>query len=136
MRILPLVVALSTAAPVCAQTRLYTNADLTPKPVTAWTRTVTPAELESLRQHQYQAPPEPAREPWPSVFVMASSPTAGPYGEFAPFPDVSPLNGTPYVVGRMYVGRPYGARSEGDRRRSFSRSDRPIASRADRTRRR
>jgi hypothetical protein len=136
MRILPLVVVLQSAAPVCAQSPLYTNADLTPKPVTAWTRRVTAAELESLRQYQYRAPPAPAREPWPSVFVMASSPTAGPYGEFEPFPETRPLNGTPYVVSPRYVGRSYRARPDGDRGRSPDRSDHTFASRADRTRRR
>lgn len=115
MRILPLAVVLLTAAPVGAQSRVYTNADLTPKPVTEWRRTVTPAELDSLRQHQYQAPPPaPAGANGPTVVVFGSSPTDGPFGAFTPLAAPRRLDGTSYVdppweqfayVGGSYYGR-------------------------------
>jgi hypothetical protein len=49
-----LVGILCAALPAAAQSRVYTNADLTTHPVTSWTRTVTAAELASLREHQTQ----------------------------------------------------------------------------------
>ena len=59
MRVVTLLVVLLTAAPVVAQeSRLYTNADLTPNPVTAWTRTVTLAELASLASRQFALSPQ------------------------------------------------------------------------------
>ena len=57
MRTITLGVALLlTATPGFSQTRVYTNADLTPTPVTRWTRTVTPEELASLAARQFRLP--------------------------------------------------------------------------------
>jgi hypothetical protein len=56
----------------------------------------------------------------PLVVIVGSSPTAGPFGEFAPFPPSFPLDGTwlrqrPAVYGRAFVhpfgGRPFELRS-------------------------
>ena len=54
MRTFPLLALLLIATPAAAQSRLYTNADLTPTPVTRWTRTVTAAELASLEARQFR----------------------------------------------------------------------------------
>lgn len=70
MRTITLLVVLMTAWPAAAQSRLYTNADLTPTPMTAWTRTVTPAELEALAAHQFHAP---APALGPTVIVVGRS---------------------------------------------------------------
>lgn len=126
MKLLPAALVLLTAVPASAQSRVYTNADLTSRPVTAWTVRVTPEELESLRQHQYHAPPT-VRDDGPRVYVMGSSPTAGPFGEFKPFPIARRLDGTfygdpPYLqfgyVGRFYGSGFYGS---GFNRRSYER---------------
>jgi len=63
MKVLPLVVVLLTAAPVCAQSRVYTNADLTPHPVTTWTRTATPEDLAGLETRAFQLPGRWPAEP-------------------------------------------------------------------------
>lgn len=111
MKILPLLVVLLTAAPVVGQSRLYTNEDLG-RPLSPGRGTVSPEQLAALAQHQYQAPPTPARELGPWVYVMRSSPTAGPFGEFAPFPTPVRLDGTSYRdppwFMSAYVGRSYG----------------------------
>jgi hypothetical protein len=41
-----------TALPAVAQSKVYTNRDLTPTSVT-WTRTVTPEELAGLKAREY-----------------------------------------------------------------------------------
>lgn len=73
------VVVLCTALPAAAQSRLYTNADLSSKPVTP-TRTVTAAELAGLKAREFVwVPSVPAG---PRVFVLPASERAS----FAPFP--------------------------------------------------
>jgi hypothetical protein len=53
-----LVALLLSARTVAAQSKVYTNRDLTPRPVTAWTRTVTPEELRGLESRQFKLPLE------------------------------------------------------------------------------
>lgn len=110
MKFLPFALFLLTALPASAQSPLYTNADLghrlSPNRVT-----VTAEDLESLRQHQYHAPPPPLRQDGPTIFVIDSSVTAGPFGEFAPFPPPRRLDGTSYDqlpwIYSTYVGPSY-----------------------------
>jgi hypothetical protein len=128
MKLMPLLIALLTVAPAAAQSRVYTNADLMPNPVTAWTRTVTPARLSPteaaaiLAPYRFQAPPPRALEAGPWMVVLHSSPTAGPFGEFAPFPAPVRLDGTSYLdppwEQRAYVGRSYGSGRTADARPS------------------
>ena len=93
MRSIPLVVALLVAAPAFGQSRVYTNADLG-KPLPG-VSTVTPAEAAALlapRQFVYVAP-RPAE---PQVVLIASSPTAGPFGEFTSLSPSRRLDGSSY----------------------------------------
>lgn len=110
MKLLPVALVLLAAAPVGAQTRVYTNADLTSHPVTTWTRRVTAEELESLRKHQYQAPPAPAPEWGPIITVVRSSPTAGPYGEFPSYRQPRRFEGTWGYGAAPWLWSPYGGR--------------------------
>jgi hypothetical protein len=72
------IACLLLAAPVAAQTRVYTNADLG-KPIT-WSQTPTAEELASLKARQFVAPPFiPDR---PSLRVIDGDPTHGPFGPF------------------------------------------------------
>jgi hypothetical protein len=72
--ILVLAALLCAGSPVAAQsTKVYTNADLTSRPVT-WTRTVTAAELAGLQARQFVAPLPPG----PSVFVLDASERLAP----------------------------------------------------------
>jgi hypothetical protein len=92
MKLITVTVALFTAWPVCAESPLYTNADLG-KPLTR-THTVAPAQLASLAARQFAyVPPVP---PGPQVIILNSSPTAGPFGEFAPFEFGRSMDGLPY----------------------------------------
>jgi hypothetical protein len=123
MKLIPVVVSLlAIAAPAAAQSRLYTNADLVTGPVT-WTRTVTPEELQGLIARQFVYVP---RQPsGPFVGVVGSSPTAGPFGEFRPFPVPTRLDGTSYPdppwqmtthIGRSYAGPRSRPRADARRR--------------------
>ena len=121
MRVITLLVVLFTAAPVVAQeSRLYTNADLTPNPVTAWTRTVTLAELASLASRQFALSPQLPGGP---TVIFISLPDAP---GFTPFPPTRPLS-EPWSM-TTYVGRTHGERSPGGGR-SMSSHARAHASR-------
>jgi hypothetical protein len=91
--ILLAVVALLTAAPVCAQSRVYTNADLTPHPVTAWTRTATPEDLAGLQTRAFQLPGRWPLEP--TVIVVSTR--AEPQGLLPYRPLSEPWSMTAYV---------------------------------------
>jgi hypothetical protein len=109
MRVVTLLVVLLAAAPVAAQEpRLYTNADLTPKPVTAWTRTVTLTEFAGLASRQFALSPQFADGPT-VIFVSLPDPRG-----FTPFPPTRPLS-EPWSM-TTYVGRPYGGHPSGGRR--------------------
>jgi len=96
-----LVGLLCTALPAAAQSRVYTNADLTPRPVTAWTRTVTPAELASLESRQFRPSWSPSERPYgPVVVILPNTPL------FAPFEPTRPLS-EPWSM-TTYVGGGYG----------------------------
>ena len=68
----------------------------------------SPADAAAiLAPHQFVAPP-PAEGPY--VVIIGSSPNAGPFGEFAPFPPTRRLDGTllsqrPWTMRTYYVGR-------------------------------
>lgn len=67
MRLITLLVVLLSTAPIGAQSRLYTNADLGTKPV-VWSRTVTPEELRGLEARQFVLPaPRPTIGPWVTI---------------------------------------------------------------------
>ena len=109
---LTLLVVLLTAAPAAAQSRLYTNADLA-RPIRMESARLSPADAAAvLLPYRFQAPPPRALEPGPWIFVMGSSPTAGPYGEFQPFAMPRRLDGTSYAdppwFQRTYIGRSFG----------------------------
>ena len=93
MRSIPMVVALLVAAPAFGQSRVYTNADLG-KPLPG-VSTVTPAEAAALlAPHQFvYVAPRPAE---PQVVLLASSPTAGPFGELTPLSPSRRLDGSSY----------------------------------------
>ena len=93
--ILLLGAVLLTAAPVCAQSRVYTNADLTPHPVTAWTRTATAAELAGLQTRAFQLPGRWPLEPTVIVIGDRIAPQ--------PLPPTRPLS-EPWSM-TAYVGR-------------------------------
>lgn len=121
MRAFPLAITLLVAAPVFGQSRVYTNADLG-KPLPR-ASTLTPAEAAALlapRQFVYVAP-RPAE---PQVVLLASSPTAGPFGEFRPLSSSRRLDGSSYQVPQWeslaYSGRRHGAWRNGRSRRSSS----------------
>jgi len=95
MRTILLAVAvLLTAAPVCAQVRTYTNADLSPHPVT-WVRSVTAEELAGLQTRAFQLPGRWPLEP--TVIVI------GERIEPQPLPPTRPLS-DPWSM-TAYVGR-------------------------------
>jgi hypothetical protein len=77
------VLLLLTVTSVEAQSRVYTNADLTVHRVVVWTRTVTADELVGLETRQFQG--SPVREWGPQIIVVPSRVTDGPFGAFAPF---------------------------------------------------
>jgi len=95
MKILLLGAVLLTAAPVCAQSRVYTNADLTPHPVTAWTRTATPEDLASLQTRAFRLPAALPLEP--TVIIVSER------IEPQPLPPTRPLS-DPWRM-TAYVGR-------------------------------
>lgn len=70
------------------------------------------SELASLRQHQFVYVPT-TRVIEPGIYVMGSSATAGPFGEFAPFPVPTRLDGTSYTeppwMMTSYVRRSHGS---------------------------
>lgn len=71
MRILPLITVLLVAAPAFAQSRVYTNADLTAHPVTQWSRSVTAEELAGLKAREFHLP---TRRPAPDVLIVPHDP--------------------------------------------------------------
>ena len=87
---------LLAGSPLCAQeARVWTNADLG-RPLSPTRRTVTPEELASLATHQFvYVPPLRETEPW--LMILGSSPTAGPFGEFASFGPTRSLDGYAYA---------------------------------------
>jgi len=72
-----LVALLCTAVPAGAQSKVYTNADLTTRPVTTWTRTVTPDELAGLKAREYVYVPE--RRTGPRVVILPNTPLFPPF---------------------------------------------------------
>jgi len=80
-----LVGLLLVTAPAIAQSRVYTNQDLTPTPVTTWTRTVTAAELAGLEARQFRLPPAVPAD-GPRVVILQDTP------RFAPFEPTRPLS--------------------------------------------
>jgi len=122
MRALTLLLALLVAAPVAGQSlaelatkvvrpgQVVTNADLKPAPVVPFERPVLRPEAIYERFLARQAARELA--PVGPTFVVIGSPTAGPFGEFAPFPEPRRLDGTLYSDPpwslTTYVGWPYG----------------------------
>src|SRR6185295_17570965 len=90
---------LLTALPAAAQSRVYTNRDLTPRPVTAWTRTVTAEELRGLATRQFRLPP-PLPPDGPTVVILPDTPL------FAPFEPTRPLS-EPWSM-TTYLGRGVG----------------------------
>ena len=90
MKPLLLLGCLLVASPTFSQTPRYTNADLG-QPVSSGK--VTPAEAATiLAPHQFQL--QPALPPGPRAFLLHSSPTAGPFGEFPEFSPARRLDGT------------------------------------------
>ena len=90
MKPLLLLGCLVLASPAFSQTPRYTNADLG-QPVSSVK--VTPAEAAAiLAPHQFQL--QPALPPGPRAFLLRSSPTAGPFGEFPEFSPARRLDGT------------------------------------------
>jgi hypothetical protein len=88
--------------------KIYTNADLKPaRLVRAVRPVVRPSDIYErflARRAALQA-----RAPFGPTVVVFGSPTAGPFGEFAPFPEPRRLDGTllsdpPWSV-TTYVGR-------------------------------
>jgi hypothetical protein len=110
-------VVLLIAAPVCAQSRLYTNADLG-QPLT-WTRTVTPDELQSLAEHQFQAPPTPTRPTGPWVTILPHDPT-WPF-RTSTLDDIGKPLAEPWSM-TTYVGRGFGRSGSSHARLSAPRS--------------
>jgi hypothetical protein len=94
MNLLPVIVVLLTAAPVCAQARVYTNADLSPHPVT-WSRSVTAAELAGLQDRAFRLPAALPLEP--TVIIVSER------IEPQPLPPTRPLS-APWRM-TAYVGR-------------------------------
>jgi hypothetical protein len=89
-----LVGLLCTATHVDAQSRVYTNQDLTPTPVTRWTRTVTPDELAGLQARQFRLPPAVPAD-GPRVVILRDTPR---FDAFAPTrPLAEPWSMTTYV---------------------------------------
>ena len=113
------VVALvALAAPVSAQSRLYTNADLTPTPVASWTRTVTADQLQGLRARAYVYVP-PAPRAGPRVVILPNTPLFAPFEPTRPLSDpwsmTTILGGYGHGYGHRHDDRPgvhlvYGAR--------------------------
>jgi hypothetical protein len=88
--------------------KIYTNADLKPAP---FVRAVRPDVRPSDIYEHFLARRAAleARAPFGPTVVVFGSPTAGPFGEFAPFPEPRRLDGTllsdpPWSV-TTYVGR-------------------------------
>ncbi len=65
-----------TAWPAAAQSKVYTNQDLTPTAVT-WTRTVTPEELAGLKAREYVY--VPARPAEARVVILPNRPLFAPF---------------------------------------------------------
>ena len=103
-----------TALPAAAQSRVYTNRDLTPTPVTAWTRTVTAEELRGLEARQFRLPP--ALPPQgPTVVILPDTPLFAPFEPTRPLSE--PWSMTTYLSGGH--GRSHG-RASGGRRGPFA----------------
>jgi hypothetical protein len=97
MKLLAVLALVFAATPAFSQPRVYTNADLgrTLSPIPG----TSPAEAVAILRALQPAPPAPRSVstwwvPGPQVHVIPSSPTAGPFGEFAPFSEARRLDGT------------------------------------------
>jgi hypothetical protein len=117
------IVVIFAAVPATAQSRLYTNADLAQTPVT-FSRTVPAEELRGFLARQFVYVPTSRRWTDPTIVVIGSAPSDGPFGAFAPpIPDRR-LDGSawsdPAWEQRVYVG--YGYRG-GGLRGNFQRTD-------------
>lgn len=111
MRTITVLVVLLTAAPGFAQSRLYTNADLTAHPVTQWTQTVTPEQLAGLKAREFHLPTRPLP---PDYRVVPHDPD-WPFTTSTRDAIAVPFF-TPWSM-YAYVGRGYGGRfRQGDSR--------------------
>ncbi len=92
-----------------AQSRVYTNADLSAHPVTTWSRSVTADELAGLEARQFQG--SPVQEWGPQVVILDSQATDGPFGAFPAFipSGVAPGGVSFETVGPIYGGYGYGS---------------------------
>lgn len=96
MRIILFIVTLLVVSPAFGQSRVFTNADLG-KPLSRSTTLRPAAAAAVLAPYQFvdAAPPE-----WllgPTVTVLNSSPTAGPFGEFREFSPGRRLDGSSFA---------------------------------------
>ena len=116
MKAITCVVGLLLAAvPAFSQSRVYTNADLG-KYLTSSVRLDPAAAAAILAPHAFVFVPQAARSRGPRVGVFGS-PTAGPFGEFAPYPEPTRLDG------RLLWNRPrYVFRAPGNPQRSNNRA--------------
>ena len=108
-----LVGLLLSTSPAWAQSRVYTNADLSAHPVT-WRSSVTPEQLAGLEARQFRG--SPVQDWGPQVVIVDSSSTDGPFGAFAAFSPsyVAPGGVSFETVGPAYYGgNGYGYRLRG-----------------------
>jgi hypothetical protein len=131
-----LLALLLAAAPALAQpSRLYTNNDLRKPLTSASSSGLSPADAATiLAPYQFQAVPTPEREWGPQVYVMGSSSTSGPFGEFAQFEPPRRLDGSSWLDPEPVYGLPpwfargHGYQGDYGPRRGF---DRRLTERAD-----
>lgn len=106
MKRILILVGLLVAPPAFAQSRVYTNADLG-KRLTNDARLDPATAAAILAPYRYQAPTP--KSYGGSIYVLRSSASAGPYGEFKPFDPPRRLDGTSYTdppwMQSVYVGR-------------------------------
>jgi hypothetical protein len=107
-----LLILLLTGAPVFAQTRVYTNADLG-RPLSPSRPTPTADELAALAAHQFTLPPDYPIGPH-VVILGEGHPSSTPWDwareTYEPIPPfVEPWAGLPLYIGGNVGGRRYAA---------------------------
>ena len=115
MRFIPFIVALLVVSPVFAQSRVFTNADLG-KPLSRSTTLKPDAAASILAPYQFV---DVAPREWflgPTVTMLNSSPTAGPFGEFKEFGPTRRLDGS------FSTDQPWSVTTYGGRQRYSVRS--------------
>ena len=93
MRIIPFIVTLLLVSPAFGQSRVFTNADLG-KPLSRGSEVKADQAAAILAPYQFV---DVAPREWflgPTVTVLNSSPTAGPFGEFKDFSPTRRLDGS------------------------------------------